>query len=113
MIPVYKEIIIENLIELSDPEKQMEYWCGGDPNKMSSLTEAIEGIFSDSGFDYVRENGQVVFSPEIDLALDGFADELLQIKPEPVDKASILSPEMDRIRERAKELLDMINRHKH
>lgn len=111
MIPVYKAIIIDSLMELADQKMQMEYWCGGDPSKMSSLTEAVEGIFSDSGFDYVREKGQVVFSPEIDQALDDFADKLLQVKPEPVDEASILSPQMDRIRARAKELLERIKRH--
>lgn len=63
---VVAAIIESALRELCDAEYQRRVWLGGGVSEMSSMTEATEALFSDSGLDQALEKNDVTYSPEID-----------------------------------------------
>ena len=50
MISLNYTLMKNGLRELSDVDYQLRVWCGHEKNQQSSLVEAIEKIFDDSGY---------------------------------------------------------------
>ena len=63
---VVTELMEGALRELSDGEFQRRVWLGRGVSEMSSMSEATETLFSDSGLGQALEKNTVTFSPEID-----------------------------------------------
>ena len=63
---VVTELIERALRELADAEFQRRVWLGGGASEMSSMSEATEALFSDSGLGQALEKNPVTFSREID-----------------------------------------------
>ena len=63
---VVTELIERALRELSDAEFQRRVWLGGGVSEMSSMSEAAEALFSDSGLGQALEKNGETFSREID-----------------------------------------------
>jgi len=67
--PLYLEIIRESLQELTDVEYQRRVWVKGSATEVSSMDEAVAGLFNDSCLDIALKKNAVTFSPEIDKEL--------------------------------------------
>ena len=111
------ELVLTSLEELSDRAVQEKLWLAATPGEMSSPTEAIEGLFTDSGLgdalDWAwrqRRGGREVsdaptFSADIDKQLNGLRQMLraLPSGPDVID-----APAMHSVRAAAGKLLQEI-----
>jgi hypothetical protein len=102
------KLIIEGLEELSDLDYQTRVWNPGETLEVSSFTEAIARVFTDSGLDDVFRNGKTAISKDVDALLiklgycvDGVD---AQRKPDEI----IYSEEMKQVRLLAKEALSAL-----
>ena len=102
------DLIRRALRELSDYDCQLRVWVLGDPSEMSSMTEAVEALFSDSGLGDALEKAGVVFKPDIDAELRELRADLhtsLSAELETDTSAVIHSAAWNEIRTRAGAIL--------
>ena len=109
---VYRQGLLEALRELSSREAQEALWLRGDPENISSFTEAICRVFDDSGLTRALESGrlQAVVSEELLQKLVQLHDSIRLI-PEASSPTTILEhPGMESVRALAGELLRLFER---
>ena len=107
-----RHLLLECLRELSSRELQEASWLGGDPENTFSFTEAICGVFDDSGLMRELESGrlQAVVSEELLQKLAQLYD-AIDLIPEESSPATILEhPGMESVRTLAGELLRLFER---
>lgn len=110
---IYKEKIIELLRELSDHAFQRRVWLASSGPEVSSFTEAVSGLFDDTGLGDVLDSRSPVFSPAIDELLDKLRQDIepvLRLEKQMPTDVLIESDEMNGIRRSAHELLTLIER---
>jgi len=101
------KLVIECLRELSDHRLQSKLWTSDGSSDVSSFTEAVEQLFTDSGLQERLDSKGTVFSDIIDQKIRDL-DHLLQ-KIENRSSADVLTnPIMTDIRKRSSEILIMI-----
>lgn len=61
---IYLENVVSGLEELADRKLQRELWLSSGPPEVSSLTEAVERLFDDSGLSIALEGAEP--PPEVD-----------------------------------------------
>jgi hypothetical protein len=94
------------LRELSDGDYQSRAWTGRDARgEMSSLDEAVCGLYDDSGLGDALERGEEVFGSAIDADLRSLGNLLSRIDGALDPSATIADPKMRAVREQAAAIL--------
>ncbi|MBL1436300.1 MAG: hypothetical protein COB08_008890 [Rhodobacteraceae bacterium] len=101
-------LFIECLVELSDLSNQRSVWLGEKPDQQSSLLEAAEGLFNDSGYEFVLEKEGAVFGTKIDKKLEELAKKISNIDARIVTKEAISGIKMEQVRYSAVEILSLL-----
>ena len=108
---ILRKIAIEALVELSDETLQRQRWLSTGEGEVSSFTEAVCGLYDDSGLGRKLERGQSFFGREVDASLRRFSETLRdverlrgQLGPE----AFIEHPDMGAVRAFALAILSQI-----
>jgi hypothetical protein len=99
--------IVRALTQLSDRELQENLWLASE-GQFSSFTEAIEELYSDSSLLYELERGNSPYGPPADDMLILLNKELDKIDSGRHPRLIIADPQMDRIRELARDILKEI-----
>ncbi len=112
---IYKEMAIEHLRELSDYSFQRRVWLASSGPEVSSFTEAVCGLFDDTGLSDVLESPRrtIVFGPQIDERLDKLRQDIepvLRLEEQLPPEALIESDKMKSIRRAAHEILSLIEK---
>jgi hypothetical protein len=108
---VVAELIQSALRELSDAEFQHRVWLGGGVSEMSSMSEATEALFSDSGLGQALDKNAVTFSLEIDNQLRKLRLCLrtcLRAEAERGTESAISSADWEGVRDMANSLLAVL-----
>lgn len=109
MKAVRVDIVRAGLRELADVEFQRRVWTGrGLPEEMSSLVEAVETVFDDSGLEPDLGLGRVVFGSMADAKLQALGALLQRIDTDRDPDAIIDDPLMDDARRQAAEILEVL-----
>ncbi|HEV7928408.1 MAG TPA: hypothetical protein VGR14_23850 [Verrucomicrobiae bacterium] len=108
MSTVDKSKVIDFLEELSDEQFQRSVWLASSGPEISSLTEAICGLFDDSGLSIALDKGKMVFTEEIDDLLRGLGHALGAVEESLPPARLIIDPKMVSVREQATRLLHLI-----
>ena len=108
MSNLIKPLIISSLQELADYNFQRRVWLATAGPEISSFTEAVSGLFDDSGVGNALEQHSLVFSTGIDSLFRNLRKELQQIDHTRPPAAIISDPCMDRVRTIAADLLSLL-----
>jgi len=100
--------IFNDIIELSDLEKQKTYWLGKDPNHVSSYVELMCRLFDDDNFDDFVDNtaSQIGFSKKAILELIKLRELLNNYKEKETDREIIEDSEWKKIAIQAKVVIE-------
>ena len=79
MVNVNNDIILESLEELADIQFQERVWVKGKGPEVSSLEEAICGLFDDSCLGMVLDKQGYVYNKTIDAEIRQLSNELARI----------------------------------
>jgi hypothetical protein len=110
MNAVNTAMVIDCLKELADSDFQKSVWLASSGPEISSFTEAICGLFNDSGLCLALEKEHTLFTEEIDALLrelEAAVGEVNEFQP----RAELIdSPQMHRVRGLATKALSAIER---
>jgi len=112
MPDLVQPLIIARLKELSDYDFQNRVWLASTGPEISSFTEAVSGLFDDSGLGDALEKCTQVFSSDIDLLFRTLDKELHDINERRPPEAIITDPRMARVRTISASLLALIEKAK-
>jgi hypothetical protein len=101
--------ITDCLRELADKDFQRKVWLASSGPKISSLEEAVCGLYDDSGLQGEMDRAHTVFSETIDGKLAVLGNKLLAIDSYRHPSEIIEDPKMDEVRMLAAELLNVIS----
>jgi hypothetical protein len=105
---VLKDKVIHYLRELADETYQQRVWTGQSPAEMSSLTEAVCGLFDDSGLGDALDKGGPVFTDEIDGLFRELDVAIYKVNSSGHHSNFLQSPEMARVRRWSAHLLSLL-----
>jgi len=108
MSNLIKPPIISSLQELADYDFQRRVWLASTGPEISSFTEAVSGLFDDSGVGDALEQHSLIFSTDIDSLFRNLRKELREIDHTRPPAAIISDPRMDRVRTIAADLLALL-----
>ena len=100
--------VLEGLKELSDKEFQLHAWTGKTPGLQSSLVEATEGLYSDSGYSIALDENGTVFGQKIDSLLRDLAKAISIVEEEIYTADAINSSNMEIVRKKAEDILKLL-----
>jgi hypothetical protein len=103
-----KEIIIESLRELSSEDLQTRRWLSDGSTDVSSFTEAVEQLFTDSGLQDALKKGKTGYSPDVDVHLRELDALLSEIDGRRDPSSIIADPAMAPIRKKSIKILELI-----
>lgn len=103
-----RNLILECLEELADSSLQERLWTGKMPEQQSSLVEAVEGLFTDSGLDGELGKGTTGFSDESESKLEELDRELKKVDANRSAETVINDPAMSRVRDLAASALKLL-----
>ena len=103
-----RNLIIECLRELSSRSLQEELWTSKGVTDVSSFSEVVEQLFTDSGLDDALNAKATGFSDDVESKLCGLEKRLAKVHGRGDPMATINDPEMLRVRDLASEILSMI-----
>jgi hypothetical protein len=95
---------------LADYDYQKRVWLCGSGPEMSSLTEAVCGLFDDSGLGDALDKGQSVYSVEVDTLLRRILNMTSALDPD--QRVAVFSPKMDIMRNLAASALKLLQEDK-
>ena len=104
--------VTDCLRELADADFQKRVWLASSGSEVSSFTEAICGLFDDSGLDVAFDKGHTVFTREIDALLRELGNAVRAVDEFRPPAELIADPQMDRVRGLAAKALSAIERPK-
>jgi hypothetical protein len=107
---VNKAKVINCLRELTDYDFQQRVWLASSGPEVSSLTEAVCGLFDDSRLDVAFDKGRTVFTGEIDSLLHELGNLVRSVDEFQPPAILIRDPRMERVRKLAAEALSAIER---
>ena len=110
MNDIYLSMVLDGLSELSDKDFQDQVWLPKTPNMQSSLTESTEKLYSDSGYDIILEKQGAVFDDKIDSLLEELSKSLANTGYDIFTAEDINSSGMDAVREKAKVILELLQK---
>ena len=105
MIRVFHQTVREALSELSDRAYQERVWMASEGPEVGSLTEAISGLYDDSGLGRALDRGQEVYGPQIDNLLVELRRLLKRVDDRRAPMAILQDPQMNRVRNLASDIL--------
>jgi hypothetical protein len=100
-----REIVIECLEELSRKDLQQKRWLSVGPSDISSFTEVVEGLFTDSALGYALEKGDTGYTKEDEDKLRALRKMLSNVDQHRKTEEVINDSAMDKVRSAAAELL--------
>jgi len=103
-----RNLILECLKELSDRHLQESLWVAGISSQQSSLVEAVEGLFMDSGLGDRLTKGRVGFSQEAEATLRELEQQLTRVHSKGGPEEVMNDPAMPRIRDLAGSALELL-----
>lgn len=103
-----KELIAEALAELGSEAMQRSLWLSDGSTDVSSISEAVESLYTDSGLMALLEKEEVAFAPEADQKLLELHKLLRKIDKDREPSQIISDPEMALIREKSNEIIKLI-----
>jgi hypothetical protein len=104
--------VIECLRELANYDYQRKVWLASSGPEVSSFTEAVCGLFDDSGLGKALDKPHNVFTNEIDALLRELRMAIRKIDGLRKPLIVIADPEMDHVRRLAERILLLIDRTK-
>jgi len=108
---VLKDKVIHYLRELADETFQQRVWAGRSPTEMSSFSEAVCGLFDDSGLGDALDRDGTVFTDEIDGLFRELDVAIHKVDASCPAERFIRSPEMARVRRWSAHLLSLLEGH--
>lgn len=108
MTYINRQLILQCLTELSDRRLQERLWMGLVPGRQSSLAEAVEGLFTDSGLDDSVLNGKGELTLEVSSMLRDLEQELAHVPLHGEPRSTINHPAMSRVRAIATQVLEKL-----
>src|ERR1700730_18009285 len=110
---INKKLIAECLKELSDKSYQERVWLASSGPEISSLTEATNQLFGDSGMHVYLEKNNQIYNKEIDDRLKELGNMLAAIPDNRHPSELIKDEKMVPVRKMAADILDLIERQEH
>lgn len=109
-IGVYKNLLIEYLIDLSDAEQQKRTWLNiNNPDGLVySFSDNVNDIFYGTGLSDALDSGKIVFSSQIDSVLKELGDEIDKVNIELPEDELYYSDEIKKIRQLSANLVQLI-----
>lgn len=101
MNSINRQLIEQCLIELSSRVDQLRLWRSTGAPEVSSFSEALEQLFTDSGLDGPLHAGETGLGKECELRLTELEKALMSVNVHQTPDTLIDSPEMERVRELA------------
>jgi hypothetical protein len=110
MFYINREQIVEKLLELSDIAIQYRRWLsdGENSTEVSSFTEAVCGLFDDSGLGICLRRGTTGLGAEIDINMEELDALLEQVSTDEGPLHTIQDPVMNEVRMLAARLLGLL-----
>jgi hypothetical protein len=105
MIDIVDELIEDALRELADESRQRHLWLASNGDEISSFTECVERLWTDSGLAHELERRDVVYTHAIDDDLRKLDAFLHGIDASRADEEIIDDPHFQRARLMARKLL--------
>jgi hypothetical protein len=110
MNSINRKLIGDCLKELSDRGLQERVWMSSGPPEVSSFTEAVEQLFTDSGLEDALHSGKTGFGREAELVLLELEKQLGNVNTRLGAALIISDPAMRRVRELASSALGLIQK---
>lgn len=107
MSSINKNLILECLHELSDRKLQESLWQSS-TGKISSFTEVVEQLYTDSGLESKLQDHSTGFGMAAEAALLALSRQLEAIKGTGSPRKLIESDEMENVRQLAGKVLSLI-----
>jgi hypothetical protein len=103
-----RSLIVASLRELSDRTLQERFWLSDHEPALSSFSEAIERLFTDSGLAEALRAGNPGLSADADALLLKIEEEVLSVNTSVGPRTLLDDPAVERIRELARAILVLI-----
>jgi hypothetical protein len=103
--PVIDDLVEHSLRELADEAVQSRRWLANSGPEVSSLTECRCELWDDSGLGDALDEGEVVYSPEIDRGLRDLRDVLRRVDDRRPPTEVVVDPHLVPVRGLARQLL--------
>jgi hypothetical protein len=108
MNEINRNLVIECLSELSNRRIQESLWMGKIANQQSSFEESVEGLFTDSGLGDKLTKRTTGFSTELEMKLRELEREVAQIDSKGGPRKVLNDPAMQRVRDLAANVLELL-----
>jgi hypothetical protein len=108
MIWVDTDKVQEELRELANRDVQSRRWLASSGPEISSFTEAVSGLFDDSGLGDALDQGGVVYSPAADRLLRELETAIRRVNSSRSPAQVIADKEMETVRSLAARALALI-----
>jgi hypothetical protein len=95
---INRQLIEQCLIELGSRDDQLRLWKSTGAPEVSSFSEALEQLFTDSGLDAPLHAGKTGLGKECELCLNELEKALMSVNAHQSPDTLIDSPEMDLVR---------------
>jgi hypothetical protein len=105
MTAINRELVEQCLVELSSRADQLRLWKSTGAPEVSSFSEALEQLFTDSGLDDPLHAGTTGFGKQCELELIELEKALMTINPRLDPDTLIASSDMERVRNLASKAL--------
>ncbi|MEN3951236.1 hypothetical protein [Iodidimonas sp. SYSU 1G8] len=103
-----KEMIVESLRELASRQLQEARWLSDGSSDISSFTEAVEQLFTDSGLGDSLQKRETGFSHSVEDELRELDAMLSKIDSDRAPNEIIADPKMGPIREKSGRILEIM-----
>ena len=105
MNSINRQLVEQCLVELSSRADQLRLWKSTGAPEVSSFSEALEQLYTDSGLDDPLHAGETGFGAECEMRLIELEKAMLSVNPRQNPDTLIDSPAMERVRELATKTL--------
>lgn len=112
MALIDRDAICDPLRELSDVESQRQLWLsdGSQGKDVSSFSEAVEQLFTDTGLSDILRSGPTGLGDSADAILKSLEVILLKVDTHHGPAQTIEDPSMEEVRAMASQLLSILSR---
>jgi hypothetical protein len=104
-----KDLIMDALSELGSEDMQRSLWLSDGSSDVSSMSEVIECLYTDSGLMAALEKNELAITPEADKKLLELHGILMKVDQNQKVPLIISDPKMALVREKSNEIVKIIN----
>lgn len=109
MTNINRDLIVDALMELASESLQRRRWLEPSSPEISSFTEVVEELFTDSGLASALENNCADLPSAVESNLRRLHEMIRGVDRNQPPEVIIAVPEMSSIRAAAKEILDLMD----